>query len=926
MADNRPRLFLLDAYALIYRAYYAFIRNPITNSKGVNTSAAYGFTATLNDLIEREKPTHLAVVFDAEGETDRASEFAYYKANRDAMPEDIRNSLQSIRDIIQGFNIPILELPGYEADDVIGTLAKQKEGEFDVFMVTPDKDFGQLVSENIFMYKPSRQGKGHEVLGIPEVCARWEINDPLQVIDILAMMGDAVDNIPGITGVGEKTAIKLLKQFGSLEALLENTDQVKGKLREKIENCHQQALDSKFLATIITDAPITANNDALKLEPVNKEALTPIFQELEFRNLAMKILGSEYSMVSSPSKKTGNPNQMDLFSSNQAAEENTIQRQAFSENYSLLKDEDIPSLITSIQAKKQFAFDTETTGLNVREAEIVGISFAWDKGYGAYYPLSEQAEEAKKQLAQFAILFQDTSLIKVAQNIKFDTHILSRYGMEVVPPFKDTMLEHYLLEPDRRHGINRLSEAYLQYAMQPIEELIGKKGKHQKTFREVELSAAKDYAVEDADIALQLHEVFSPKLASAELTSLYDSVELPLVPVLRRMEGEGINLDTDFLAQYSTELTSDILEVKTNIFNQAGQEFNLDSPKQLGEILFGSMGIPYKGQKTKTGQFKTGEDVLSSYRKDYPVMEDIMTYRELSKLKSTYVDALPQLVSAKTGRIHTTFNQAVAATGRLSSNEPNLQNIPIRTERGRRVRQAFIPRDANHWLLSADYSQVELRLVAHMAKEESMLDAFAQGKDIHSETAALVFQVPVSEVTREMRSHAKTVNFGIIYGVTAFGLSQQTSLSRSESKEIIEQYFVAYPGIRKYMDDNVAFAREHGYVKTLKGRRRYLRDIDSRNAGLRGHAERNAINAPVQGSAADLIKLAMIDIDRLLMERKLQSKMLLQVHDELVFDVPSAEREEVEELVKEAMQNAMPGLDVPLQADLGWGRHWLEAH
>ncbi|MFT4969780.1 MAG: DNA polymerase-1 [Chitinophagales bacterium] len=921
------RLFLLDAFALIYRAYYAFIKNPIKNSKGVNTSASYGFTLFLHDLLKKEKPSHLAVVFDSPGATDRAVQHSFYKANREAMPEDIANMIPYIKQIVKAFNIPMLELSGFEADDIIGTIAKEKEKTgHQVYMVTPDKDFAQLVSDNIFIYKPSRQGNGVEIMGVPEVLEKWEIEDPLQVIDILGMWGDAVDNIPGIPGVGEKTAKKLIKEYGSMENMLDHSHELKGKLREKVEANKEQALVSKMLATIILDVPVSVEDEDLLISDFDKDALSSLFAELEFRNLGKRILGEEYTV-----NKPNTSAQMDLFGGD-AQDNGTIANEEKGKtientehNYTLVdKENELKKLITMLSKQEQIAFDTETTGLDVMNESVLGISFSVHANEGFYIPLND--DNRASYLALLKPLFENEQVGKIAQNLKYDMHILANYGIELKGSLFDTMLAHYLLQPDLRHNMDYLAESYLGYTPVSLQSLIGKKGKNQKSFASIELEKQKEYAAEDADITWQLAQMFDGLCKENALDKVLKEVEMPLVPVLAKMERNGVKLDEKFLNDYNEQLTAELIETRTKIFETANTEFNMDSPKQLGEVLFDQMGIPYKGQKTKTGQYATGEDKLLSYQKDYPIVHDILEYRQIAKLRSTYVDALPKLIDPKTGKVHTSFSQAVAATGRLSSVNPNLQNIPIRTERGRKVRKAFIPTDENHILLAADYSQIELRLIAELSNDQAMLEAFNQGLDIHAATAAKVFDVPLEKVTREMRSNAKTVNFGIIYGVSAFGLSQQTDLSRTESKEVIESYFNTYPGIKTYMDENINQARENGFVSTILGRKRIIKEINSRNAILRGRAERNAINTPVQGSAADMIKLAMIAIDKEMTARKMESLMTLQVHDELVFDVVKSEVEELKELVIRLMQDALPGLKVPIIAEVGLGDNWLEAH
>lgn len=932
------RLFLLDAFALIYRSYFAFIKNPIKNSKGIDTSAAYGFTNTLNELIKKEQPTHIAVIFDSPEQTDRAVEHEFYKAHREAMPDGIRDMLGPIKEIIKGFNVPMYELAGYEADDIIGTMAKQKEKEgYTVFMVTPDKDFMQLVSENIFMYKPGRKGGDVEIIGVPEVKEKWEVEDPLQVIDILGMWGDSADNIPGLPGVGEKTAKKFIKEYGSMEGLFENLDKVKGKIKEKIEANIEQGRISRHLATIILDVPVQVTDADLTLDEPNHERLAELFNELEFKTLGKRILGTNFDTNNIVKKG----DQMSLFGSNTPSTiENNITDAPSAEivsafeniettehNYIHLEtDEAIQKLIVEIKEKKSFAFDTETTGLDSLRARIVGISFS-TKAHEAYYmPLADDKKTATEQLLVFKEILEDKNIEKIGQNLKYDIHILLQYGIHVKDNIFDTMLAHYLLEPDGRHNMDILAKTYLNYEPVSIEKLIGKKGKNQLSFAQVELHKQVEYAAEDADITFQLAEKFKPLCEVHNLTKILQEIELPLVNVLAQMEEEGINLDVRFLNDYTEALRIELQGFEDKILEIAGVPFNLGSPKQLGEILFEKMGIKHKGKKTKTGQYSTSEDSLLKYKKDHEIIEHILEYRQVAKLLSTYVSALPKLINPNTNRLHTTFSQATAATGRLSSNNPNIQNIPIRTARGKKVRQAFIPKNDDYTLLAADYSQIELRLIAELSQDEVMLAAFNNGEDIHSTTASKVFDVPLEEVTREMRSNAKVVNFGIIYGVSAFGLSQQTDLSRTESKEIIEAYFETYPSIKAYMDKNIAFAREHGYVETIMGRKRILTDIISQNAIVRGHAERNAINTPIQGSAADMIKIAMINVFAEMEARKLKSRMLIQVHDELVFDIYKPELEEMKTLIKEKMETAIPNLSVPIIAEMGEGENWLIAH
>ncbi len=938
----QKRLFLLDAYALIFRGYYAFIKNPRINSKGMDTSAIMGFTNSLLDVIKRERPDHLAVCFDKGGSQMRTELFTDYKANRDETPEPISLAVPYIQKILEAMHIPVVVKEGYEADDIIGTLAKQAEKEgYQVFMVTPDKDFAQLVSENIFMYRPARMGNGIEIWGIPEVQKKFEIERPEQVIDYLGMMGDAVDNIPGLPGVGDKTAKKFLKTYGSMEALLENAHEIKGKLGEKIQAHKEQGVLSKELATILLDVPVTFEAEDYALSEPDQSKVSVLFEELEFRRMAenfKKIFSIQEETPSEEGEKTKESvrqqegQQFDLFAapgSGNSSESDSSQRKNLTAQehfYQLVATEKARELLLhKLLQQTQVCFDTETTSLNALEAELVGIAFSWTAEQGYYLALPEDRNEVEKLLAPFNVFFEHPEIEKIGHNLKYDLKVLRNYGIVVQAPLFDTMVAHYLVNPDMRHNMDILAETYLNYSPQPITDLIGKKGKNQGSMRDVPLEQQTEYAVEDADITLQLKQHFEKEMAAADTLSLYKKVELPLVEVLTDMECEGINLDTDFLGELSKGLSSDIQKLEKAIFEAAGETFNLASPKQLGPILFEKLKLVDKPKKTKTGQYSTAEDVLSYLAKDHPIVSDILDWRSLQKLQNTYVDALPKEINPKTGRVHTIYNQAVAATGRLSSNNPNLQNIPIRTERGQQVRKAFIPRDENHVLMAADYSQIELRIIAALSKDEGMVSAFQNNEDIHAATAAKVFGVPLEEVTREQRSNAKTVNFGIIYGVSAFGLSQQTNLNRAESKELIETYYATYPKLRAYIQDQIDFARDHGYVATVLGRRRYLKDINSQNAIVRGAAERNAVNAPIQGSAADIIKLAMIAIQKRLRQEKWNSKMLLQVHDELVFDVPKSEVDTLKTMVKTEMENAFQ-LEVPLVVDIGMGSHWLEAH
>ncbi len=940
-ATEDKRLFLLDAYALIYRAYFSFIKAPRINSQRLNTSAAFGFTLTLLDLIKREKPTHIAVVFDTAAPTDRHIEHTEYKANRQEMPDDIRSNVPYIRRIIEAFNIPVLESDGYEADDVIGTLAKKAEQEgYTTYMVTPDKDFGQLVTDRILMYKPGRAGAPPEVLGPKEICDRWGLANTDQVKDILGLMGDAVDNIPGIPGVGEKTAMKLVQQYGSLEAVIEHAGEIKGKLGEKILEHKDQGIFSKRLATIIVDAPVDIDHDALHLDPPDKEKVMEVFSELEFRNLLKSILGEEVQ-VQNPAapakhtKATVPSDQMDMFGGgDEEVGEEPVATTALatihttSHAYHIAaKPEEQEELARLLALQDSFSFDTETTSLDERNAELVGLSFSWKAHTGWYVPVPNVRAEAEAVVGRFKAALENERTLKVGQNIKYDLIVLEGYGVHLAGPQFDTMLAHYLLQPELRHGMDYMAETVLGYRPVSITELIGPKGKGQKSMRDVPVEQVAAYATEDADITWQLYEAFAPRLKEDGLEDLFSTMEMPLVRVLADMEMEGIRLDVEALKVFSEELNEDILKLQTSIKEACGNiEFNIDSPKQLGDVLFETLKIGgEKPKRTKTGQYQTSEDVLAELTHAHPVVPMILDYRGLRKLKGTYVDTLPTMVDFRTGRLHTNYRQAVAATGRLSSEEPNLQNIPIRTEKGREIRKAFVPRDAHHRLLSADYSQIELRVIAHMSGDHNMQEAFRHGLDIHAATAAKVFNVELAEVTREQRSRAKAVNFGIAYGQGAFGLSQNLGIPRAEAKQIIDDYFAQFPGVRGYMDEQVEFARKHGYIRTMLGRRRYLPDITSANQTVRAQAERIAINAPMQGTAADIIKIAMVRIHRGLMAEKLRSRLLLQVHDELVLDVQLEEADRVQALVKELMENAI-ALDVPLVVDMNMGKNWLEAH
>ena len=948
------KLFLLDAFALVFRAYYALIRNPRITSKGRNTNAQFGFTNTIIELINNQKPTHMAVCFDTHAPTERHTDFADYKANRQETPEDILSAVPDIKRIIEGLNIPVIAIDGYEADDVIGALAKMAEKEgYEVYMVTPDKDYGQLVSENIKIYKPPYQGGKFEILGPKEVCAKWDIENVEQVIDILGMMGDAVDNIPGIKGVGEKTAAKLLKEYGTLENVLANADNIKGSVGEKVRAGKEVAIMSKKLATIITNVPVEFHEENFLIKEMNKEALKEIFAELEFKTLGKRILGDDvdvtaevWNHTAEPKSKKTETAQMDLFGNiieqpetptavaNPAGglQENILSADKNINNtphtYVLVDtDEKINEIIPILKSAVEICFDTETTGIDANDAELVGLSFSLKPGEGYYVPCPPDKTTCIKLLNNFQQLFTDTTKTWVGQNLKYDMLMLKWYGFELLGNTFDTMLAHYVIEPDGKRNMDALAEKYLGYATVHIEELIGKKGKGQGNMRDVEPEKIKDYAAEDADITLQLKNIFLPQLKEREVEKVFYEVENPLVKVLTAMEFEGIRIDEGFLNDYSKELEKEAKAAEESVYKQAGVRFNLASPKQLGEVLFDKMQIDPKAKKTKTGQYATGEDVLLKLASKNKIVDDILSFREFTKLKSTYVDALPLMINKKTGRVHTSYAQAVAVTGRLSSNNPNLQNIPIRTERGREIRKAFIPRDADHVLISADYSQIELRIVAAISGDINMCEAFKTGKDIHNATAAKVFNVDEKDVTKEMRYKAKSVNFGIIYGQGAFGLAENLGIPRSEAKEIIDNYKKQFPNIQKYMDDTINFAKENGYVQTLMGRKRWLKDINSANFTVRGFAERNAINSPIQGSAADMIKLAMIKIHHEFNKHNFRSKMLLQVHDELVFDAHKDEIEKIKPIILNCMQTALtlPN-EVPTDAEIGVGENWLEAH
>lgn len=935
------KLFLLDAFALIYRAHFALSKSPRFTSGGLNTSAIMGFTNTLLEVLKKEQPSHMAVVFDTDAPTERHTDFTDYKAHRQAMPEDLAAAIPYIVKLIEGFNIPCVFSDGYEADDIIGTLAKKAEKEgFTVYCMTPDKDFGQLVSDNIFIYKPARMGNGMEILGVKEILEKWEIENVEQVIDILGLWGDAVDNIPGIPGIGEKTAKQLIKQYGSVENIIANSHELKGKLRENVENFAQQGLVSKKLATIMLNAPVDLDVDALHVDEPNREVLEPLFAELEFRTLGRRVFGEEFS-INDRKPVTNTSGQMDMFAS-PATTTNDDSAKAVDpyaekvsasknignteHNYVLVDTPEKRRKLTDLLLhQKCICFDTETTCLDANDCELVGLSFCIKPGEAWYVPLSADQGECQTCVDDFKSIFENPAIAKVGQNLKYDILVLSWYGINVKGELFDTMLAHYLIDPDSRHNMDLLAESYLNYSPVSITSLIGPKGKGQGNMRDAEIEKIKEYAAEDADITLQLRDVFEPILEGVNVAKLAREIENPLIYVLADIEKEGVKIDQQALAEFSEVLKTDLKLLETSIYEKAGVKFNIASPKQLGEVLFDKLKLDPQAKKTKTGQYQTGEDVLTRLANKSDIVADILDFRQLQKLKSTYVDALPQMINRKTSRIHTSYNQAVAATGRLSSNNPNLQNIPIRTERGREVRKAFIPRDENHVLLSADYSQIELRLIAEISKDENMMEAFDKGLDIHTATAAKVYGIPLEEVTSTQRRNAKAVNFGIIYGQSAFGLSQNLGIPRKEAAEIIENYFNTYPNIKKYMNDTMNFARENGYVETIMGRRRYLRDINSANQTVRGFAERNAINAPIQGSAADMIKIAMIRIHQDIKDHNLDSKMTMQVHDELVFDVPKSETIIMKKIIEEGMKNAIK-TKVPIVVEVGEGSNWLEAH
>jgi DNA polymerase-1 len=935
------KLFLLDAFALIYRAYFAFAKNPRVNSKGQNTSAAFGFTNVLIDVIKNEKPTHLAVVFDPPGgSAHRQEQFEAYKAQREEMPEDIRSMIQPIKRIVEAFNVPILEVPGFEADDVVGTIAKIADQRgFITYMMTPDKDYCQLVTETAFIYKPGRGGNPPEILGVKEVCEKFEVQNPSQVIDILGLWGDASDNIPGIPGIGEKTSKLLIAQYGSIENLIANAHELKGKQQENVINFADQGLISKMLATIITDVKIDFEEEKLIMCAVDKDKIRAIFTELEFLNLSRRILGEEITLTQAPSPlatnktQSSNSSQLDLFGTQSMVESHepvitaaykTIVTERPS--YHLISTaEERKELLEILLAQKQVCFDTETTNIDARQADLVGISFSYKAREAFYVAIPQEFDAAKSIIHEFISFFQNTGIEKIAHNIKYDLKVLSRYGISVAAPTFDTMIAHYLINPEARQNMDFLAQHYLNYQAISIETLIGKKGKSQGNMRDLEPSEISDYACEDADITLQLKNIFEKEIKKPHLKDLFYDMEMPLVEVLMEMEEEGIAIDSKALAEYSKELESTLIDLDSQIKELAGMEFNTDSPKQMGEVLFEKLKISAKAKKTKTGQYATSEDVLEKHKHDHPIVPLILEYRQLRKLKSTYVDALPTYCDQNDGRIHTNFMQTVTATGRLSSNNPNLQNIPIRSEKGREIRRAFVSRDKNHKLMAVDYSQIELRIIAALSEDPNMIQSFRDGLDIHAATAAKVYGVSIEEVTREQRSAAKAVNFGIIYGQSAFGLAQNLKISRTEAKEIIDSYFEQYGTIKNYMDKVISQAREEGYVETIMKRRRYLPDINSGNAIVRGYAERNAINAPIQGSAADIIKMAMISVHSEMKKENVKSKMILQVHDELVFDVHNSEEVLIQDLVRKAMEKAVK-LSVPMQVELKLADNWLDAH
>ena len=958
MEKQEKKLFLLDAYALIYRAFFALNKNPRINSKGVNTSAVMGFLNSLYEILQKEKPTHIGVAFDVAGTAQRQAEYSEYKANREKMPDDLREAIPYIIRLIEAFNIAIYGVEGYEADDVIGTMSKKAEQQgFLTYMMTPDKDFGQLVTDRVLLYKPAKFGEPAQVWGPKEVCERYGIQEPKQLIDILGLWGDAADNIPGIPGIGEKTAAALVGKYGSVENLIAHADELKGKQKENVINFAEQGLMSKALATINLEVPVEFDEEELKAKEPDVPALMALFEELEFKAFAKRFLEdykTKQSALDGPSTGSGTSQslrgtkqsmemtegsqQPNLFSSNETFDlfhqgdnsgllefSDKDSARTVSHDYKLVEsDADIKALTDLLSKQTQFVFDTETTNIDVYSAELVGLSFAIKAHEAWYLPMPADRDECQKRLELLRPLFEDENIMKIGQNLKYDISMLAQYGIKVKGRLFDTMLAHYLLEPEQRHNMDYLAEAYLDYITIPIEDLIGK-GRQQRSMREVPVEQVKEYAAEDADITLQLYEKLSPMLKENGVEKLLNDIEMPLVPVLSRMEANGVRIDTENLKQISDEFGRQIQQVEEKIYEAAGMPFNIASPKQLGETLFEKLRIDEKAKKTKTGQYATGEDVLQKLSHKHPIIQMILDYRSFTKLKSTYLDALPALVNPKDGLIHTSYNQAVTATGRLSSNNPNLQNIPVRTAQGREIRKAFVPRSEHYTLLAADYSQIELRIIAHLSQDPAMVADFNLGHDIHAATAAKVFHVPMDQVTKEQRSRAKAVNFGIIYGMSAFGLAERMELSRSEAADIIKKYFEEYAGIKEYMNRSIALARERGYAETILGRRRYLRDINGSNSVVRGFAERNAINAPIQGSSADMIKIAMIGIHQELEKLKMQSKMILQVHDELVFDAHLDELDTLKAIVNDKMVNALP-LSVPVIVEMNTGANWLEAH
>jgi DNA polymerase I len=932
MPENTgKRLFLLDAYALIFRAYYAFIKNPRITSKGMNTSAIFGFLLALEEVIQKQKPTHMAVVFDHPSPTFRHEMFKDYKATRNETPEDIKNAIPWIKKMIEGYRIPVFDCPGFEADDIIGTLArKATERGFTTYMMTPDKDFAQLVSDNVYIVKPSRNGIESVVWGVEDVKREFCVQKPEQVIDVLALMGDSSDNIPGAPGIGPKTAMKLISEFGTIEELFRNTEKIKGKCKDIIEVNRTQIEFSKTLVRIDQNAPVELREEALKMQAPDPERLRPLFDELEFKSMTLKVLGGEnrFDRQKEQVLLPPPPDSMQgtLFGYEEAAPPATVKTiEEVEHEYRIIEtNADLIEFVQKVKTLKEFCFDTETTGINPLNCELVALSFSWEKGKGFLVTFPAAQNETKEKLEIVRTIFEDPAIRKIGQNMKFDIQVLGNYGINVNGPIFDTMIAHYLLEPDMRHNMNLLSELYLSYSPIHIESLIGEKGSNQKNMRDVPPDTIREYSVEDSDVTYQLKKIFEPRIILEDLENLSENIEMPLIRVLSEMERYGVRLDQDDLKSITVNLRDDIIILEQEIFSLAGTEFNISSPKQLGDILFLKLKLDEKARMTKTKQFITNEEILQRLVSKHPIVEKVLEYRGLKKLLTTYVEALPLLLDKRTGKIHTCYNQAVAATGRLSSNNPNLQNIPVRDERGRQIRKAFVPEEGNVFL-SVDYSQIELRLMAHLSKDDSMIADFRSGNDIHAATAAKIFGVDIKDVTREMRSRAKTANFGIIYGISSFGLAERLTIGRKEAKDLIDGYFKSYPGVKTYMDESIKAARELGYVKTMFGRRRYLRDIHSRNQVIRGMAERNAINAPIQGSAADIIKIAMVRIFNRMKSENFKSKMILQVHDELIFDTVKSEIESLKELVVHEMSNAVK-LDVPLEVDWGTGNNWFEAH